>query len=340
MPRKHVRPVPVVALSPAKCAAASRAPSSEPRRLPHRGRIMTTFDEADAVARYQALVKVEIKNRLKADDQRLARALIVADAKSNLDAAAYKAFLEKIDCADSTSRELLKIAQAGTAADVRRATALRVAQYRERKAAAVTSPDVTAPPVAPSAEPEVAPLRKGQILTAAELASLNRAAPIPQLSPPLVPTDDTELAAYEFSYDSKERYKEMSERTAAQFGLTLPPMKEGRGRRVSYLYVPLAMAETLDKKAGRLRRVPVWAARTWETNSSYELATPYQFTRDAASTIHNLEDWQYTLDHDGEQHADRFTIDDNVIAGAKEAAERWAKLYETILQVARKRKVK
>jgi hypothetical protein len=114
---------------------------------------VTTFNEADAVARYQALEKVETKNRQKADDQRLARALIVADAKDNLDADAFKEFLTKIECADSTSRELLKIAAAGSADATRRATALRVAQHRARKAA-VTLPDVTAPPVTPDA-PEV-----------------------------------------------------------------------------------------------------------------------------------------------------------------------------------------
>jgi hypothetical protein len=32
---------------------------------------------------------------------------------------------------------------------------------------------------------------------------------------------------------------------------------------------------------------------------------------------------------------DRFVIDDNVVAGAKAAAEAWAKLYETILRQAR-----
>jgi hypothetical protein len=106
-------------------------------------RAVTTFDEADAVARYQALVKVEIKNRQKANDQRLARALIVADAKRSLKPSAYKDFLTKIECADSTSRELLKIAKAGDPAEVRRATALRVADHRARKGA-VTSSKVTA----------------------------------------------------------------------------------------------------------------------------------------------------------------------------------------------------
>ena len=100
---------------------------------------MTGFNETDAIARYQALAQVEIKNRQKADDQRLARALIVADAKANLKPSLFKAFLVKIECADSTSRELLKIAKAGDPAEVRRATALRVAEHRARKAAAVTS---------------------------------------------------------------------------------------------------------------------------------------------------------------------------------------------------------
>jgi hypothetical protein len=108
------------------------------------GPTLNSFDVADAAARYQALAQVEIKNRQKADDQRLARALIVADAKANLKPSAYKAFLAKIECADSTSRELLKIAGAGSADDVRRATRLRVADHRARKAAVTVTAEAKA----------------------------------------------------------------------------------------------------------------------------------------------------------------------------------------------------
>jgi hypothetical protein len=137
------------------------------------------FDQADAIARYQALVKVEIKNRLKADDQRLARALIVADAKRSLDADGFKAFLEKIECGESTSRELLKIAKAGTADDVRRATALRVADHRARRKAAtdaaVTSLDVTAPAAeakqhTPAPRPKLTPAQLKQRIAAERLS--------------------------------------------------------------------------------------------------------------------------------------------------------------------------
>lgn len=134
------------------------------------------FDENDAVARYRALEMGESKNRQRADDQRLARALIVADAKSHLAADDFKAFLEKIQCADSTSRELLKIAAAGNANDVRRATRLRVADHRARRKAAaadaaVTCPDVTA---APSTEPVIGVQRS----------------PVPAKVPPPKPVND------------------------------------------------------------------------------------------------------------------------------------------------------
>lgn len=90
------------------------------------------FNADRAVAEYRAHAKAETINIKRGQDHRLARALIVADAERRLEADDFKAFLEKIECAYSTSRELLKIAKAGNADDVRRATRLRVADHRAR----------------------------------------------------------------------------------------------------------------------------------------------------------------------------------------------------------------
>lgn len=364
---------------------------------------MTVFDEADAVARYQVLEKAESKNRQRADDQRLARALIVADAKANLDTAAYKAFLVKIECADSTSRELLKIASAGSADALRRATALRVAKHRARgkvptrqllngqsghdrellagayrsinrtlshihlvtptaqaiaaakdaagawtrayedlkakggldaddKAAAVT---VTAPPVT-SPKSNVIPLTPRNPvpdMTNAEFeARVAAAAEAKRSASPKVETpDDAGLVAFEFSYSNKAEYEVFAARAASN-GVMVPPMENGRGWRTLRLYVSPDVAKVVESKLG-MDHVPMWAARGREKHSHTETGTARGFIEEAADAIRNLDEWQYTLDHE----PDRFTIDDHVIAGAKEVAEKSAKLYATILQAGRKR---
>jgi hypothetical protein len=291
----------------------------------------SVFDQADAIARYQALVKVEIKNRLKADDQRLARALIVADAKRSLDAGGFKAFLEKIECGESTSRELLKIAKAGTADDVRRATAFRVADHRARRKAAAAPllhPDVTAP------APE-APLKPFATLKREVDARWREQLPENQPRPEPTPAKiaervaDAELAAFEFSYSAKDHYNKVSKQ-AAEIGVTLPPMKEGRGKRTIRLYLPVAMAEVIEEKLGNVNRVPVWAAKARDARKRHDPGGALKFINDAASTLKALEDWQYMLSNNGELDGD--AIDDNIVAGAKAAAEAWAKLYETILR--------
>lgn len=392
---------------------------------------MSTFDEVDAVARYQALVKVELKNRLKADDQRVARALIVADAKRNLDADAYKAFLTKIECADSTSRELLKIAKAGSADDVRRANALRVAQHRERQAERQAAVTVTAPvaplsvfftfkgnqngrnhkkvielcrssgghitaldfkgprdrnpnsgfadvppdaveafindmkaagfradpPVAKSVEntPPLTPAEgvrlaasQGVTMTEPEAAECIRLAKMPEaefeahvaaeckhgVEP--IPAADAELAAFEFGYSSNEHYNEVRER-AAKIGITLPPPQAGRGNRMIRVYVPITKA--IEENLHCLSRVPLWAARArdardWHDDRGHVLS----FMHEAVSALENAEGWRENLSNPDYDDDSRLAIDDNVLAGAKAAADAWAKLYETMLRRARETK--
>jgi hypothetical protein len=140
---------------------------------------------------------------------------------------------------------------------------------------------------------------------------------------------DAELAAFEFSYSTKDHYNKVSKQ-AAEIGVTLPPMKEGRGKRTIRLYLPVAMAEVIEEKLGNVNRVPVWAAKARDARKRHGPGGALKFINDAASTLQALEDWQYMLSNHGELDGD--AIDDNIVAGAKAAAEAWAKLYETILR--------
>jgi hypothetical protein len=140
------------------------------------------------------------------------------------------------------------------------------------------------------------------------------------------------VAAFEFSYDSNERYKEVSKR-AAEIGIKLPPPKAGRGWRMIRLYLPIAKAEVIEENLGGIMcRVPVWAARAKDARKPHDISTAVQFIHNAASTIEDVDGWQEMLSDDEYGEPDRFIIDDNIVAGAKAAAEKWAKLYETILR--------
>ena len=145
------------------------------------------------------------------------------------------------------------------------------------------------------------------------------------------------VAAFEFSYDSNERYKEVSKR-AAELGIKLPPPKTGRGRRTIRLYLPIAKAEVIEGNLGGIMcRVPVWAAKARDARKPHDISNAVLFIRDAASTIEDVDGWQELLSDDENGDPDSFTIGDNILAGAKEAAEKWAKLYETMVQVVRRR---
>jgi hypothetical protein len=235
------------------------------------------------------------------------------------------------------------------------------ARQQKSRAVSVTEP-VTDTPEAPALVPdpptpaEAVELAasQGVTMTEPEVTECIRLAEMPgaefeahvtaetqRIAPPVeveTVTDGAELAAFEISYQNKETYKEVRER-AASVGIELPPMKEGRGWRMARVYVPIDRVDEFDAViGGSANRVPLWAAKARDARKPHDTTFTLEFIHDAAQTVHDLAGWQDMLDRNDEySEPDRFTIDDNVVAGAKEAAEAWAKLYETILRQGRKR---
>lgn len=98
-----------------------------------------SFDVAYAVSEFRKHEKAERRHGGNAkheaklrDEHRLARARIVAGAKRELSPDSYNSFLKEIGVAESSSYELLKIAEGGLD-EIRRQTASRVAEWRERQ---------------------------------------------------------------------------------------------------------------------------------------------------------------------------------------------------------------
>jgi hypothetical protein len=282
--------------------------------------------------------KREAVERKRADfDDTLLKLLL--EAKANY-GGPFKEFVETYTHISlTTAKRTLRIAD-GRGEEVRQQERERQQRSRAAKGVTVTpaegvelaaSQGVTMP------EPQVAEWLRLAKMPEVEFEA-HVAAETKRIAPPAEgeTVADAELAAFEFSYNSKEQYEEISKR-AASVGVKLPPMKDKRGWRTARVYVPIGKADEFDDViGGHANRLPVWAAKARDRRKPYDTGTALQFINDAASTLKDVEDWQDMLDRNDEYaEPDRFVIDDNVVAGAKAAAEAWAKLYETILRQAR-----